>query len=106
MDSYADFGGNYAVPPVRNSGWEEITKPLLSLIEENDRTIVEIVNWGREQSHTGSLVRHMLAWLSFTDLVYYVVPERMWRIGAEPASAVERVKSTVIQDDATQDDNL
>jgi len=115
LNPYLDFRGNYDVPPVHSSKWRALTLPLLALIESRDRPILEIVAWGKAQGHTGSLVRHMLAWLSFNDLVYYVVPEKVWRVGAEPALTVDgstarhaepAVSGGAIWGSATQDDNL
>lgn len=115
MNPNLDFRGNYNVPSVNSFKWEALTLPLLALIESRDRPILDIIAWGKAQGHTGLLVRHMLAWLSFNDLVYYVVPEKVWRIGEEPASAVDRsatrhtkpaVPGSAIRRSATQDDNL
>ena len=80
---------DYNVPPVASSRWKILTQPLLELIEKGDRSIAEIIGWGKERNHSGSLTRHMLAWLSYNNLVYYVAPNAVWRVGAEPAGIAE-----------------
>ena len=80
---------DYDVPPVESCRWKNLTRPLLEFIEKGDRSIAVIIAWGREQERSGTLTRHMLAWLSFNDLVYYVAPSAAWRAGAEPAGVAE-----------------
>ena len=80
---------DYDVPPVESCRWKNLTRPLLEFIEKGDRSIAVIIAWGREQERSGTLTRHMLAWLSFNDLVYYVAPSAAWRFGAEPAGIAE-----------------
>jgi len=73
------------VPPVSDPSWQLLTAPLLRYCRQHPHTIHEIVDWGRCQSHSGSMIRHMLAWLSFNEKVYYAVSAKTWRVGPEPA---------------------
>ena len=69
------------VPAARDPSWEPLTAPLLRYVQAQPRSIDDIVTWGRSQGHTGSLIRHMLAWLSFNDKVVYNVATSLWRHG-------------------------
>ena len=89
MCSDFDCEMNYNVPPVQSRRWKSATLPLLAFIEKGDRSTAEIITWGRGQKHTDMLTRHMLAWLSYSDLVYYVAPSAVWHVGAEPAGLAE-----------------
>jgi len=66
------------VPPVSDAGWQPLTAALLNYVSEADRSIVDIVAWGRSQGHTGTLIRHMLAWLSFDNKVEYDPKTALW----------------------------
>ena len=72
------------VPPARSPAWAVVTLPLFALLRERPRTIDEVVAWGREQGHTGALTRHLLAWLSFRDLVHHDADSRTWCVGRDP----------------------
>ena len=76
-------------PPVSDPSWQLLTAPLLRYCRQHPHTIVEIVDWGRCQRFSGSLIRHMLAWLSFTQKVHYNVATKRWRVGAEPAKIMD-----------------
>ena len=78
------FGRQEFVPAVKDPSWQPLTAALLVHILEADRTIDEIVVWGSSQGHTGSLIRHMLAYLSFQGKVHYAPAEAVWRLGPEP----------------------
>ena len=79
-----DFTKQDSVPAVRDRMWQPLTATLLDYIVAADRPVDDIVAWGRSQGHTGALIRHMLAWLSFTGSVHYVPAEGVWRVGVEP----------------------
>jgi hypothetical protein len=72
------------VPAVRDLSWQPLTLGLLRHLTKGNISIDAVVAWGRSQGHTGALVRHMLAWLSFTGKVHYVPGEAIWRCGPEP----------------------
>ncbi len=79
-----DFRKQEFVPPVKDPSWPPLTAALLEYLALAPQTIDEIVIWGRARKHTGSLIRHMLAYLSFTGKVHYVPAEALWRAGPEP----------------------
>ena len=79
-----DFKKYDTVPAVRDLTWQPLTAALLDYVKACDRSIDDIVAWGRSQGHTGALIRHMLAWLSFTGHVHYVPSKIMWQFGPEP----------------------
>jgi hypothetical protein len=68
------------VPAARDPSWEPLTAPLLDYISEQRRSVDDIIIWGRAQRHTGSLIRHILAWLSFYDKVVYDIRAALWQI--------------------------
>ena len=70
------------VPRVDSPWWAGATAPLLAYFGSGGLTIDEVVEWGREQGLSGSMVRHMLAWLSFRGLVYYDDVFARWRTAA------------------------
>ena len=84
MHDGLDFKKLDNVPPVSDPSWQPLTAALHLYVGEADRSIDEIVAWGRSQGHTGTLIRHMLAWLSFQDNVHYVPSQSLWRVGPEP----------------------
>ena len=55
------------------------------------RTIDEVVEWGRQQCISGCMIRHMLAWLSFNDVVRYDEKDKMWK--SVVRSSIERKRS-------------
>lgn len=67
------------VPRVDSPWWAGAAAPLLAYFGGGGRTIDEVVEWGREQGLSGSMVRHMLAWLSFRGLVYHDDVSASWR---------------------------
>lgn len=74
---------NDDVPKVADPYWKSVTAPLLVFMA-SDHSVDEIVEWGRSQGHTGTRIRHMIAFLSFSDLVHYEPSTRLWKSGAEP----------------------
>jgi len=72
------FKKHDSVPPVSDAGWQPLTAALLDYVKVADRTIDDIVIWGCAQKHTGTLIRHMLAWLSFTGAVDYDTKSNRW----------------------------
>jgi hypothetical protein len=81
---HIDFKKRDFVSAARDPSWRPLTAPLLAYLKARDRTIDDIVAWGLSQEHTGSLIRHMLAYLSFTGAAHYVPAETVWRYGPEP----------------------
>ena len=76
------------VPSVDDDEWISVTKPLLDFMARvKNVTIDEVVEWGRENRYGGPRIRHMLAWLSFKDLVHYDYSSGNWRIGPPPLIA-------------------
>lgn len=92
MHDGLDFKKLDNVPPAKDASWLPLTADLRLYVLDADRTIDEIVAWGRSQSHTGSLIRHMLAWLSFANEVHYVPTAAVWRAGSEPKEIFEHPK--------------
>lgn len=88
-----------SIPPVRDPWWKEASRPLLAFVQESNRTINEILEWGKDHRYTGSVVRHMLAFLSFSDLVYYDPVRRIWLPGAEPPPIEEASVVTEIEEE-------
>jgi hypothetical protein len=82
MKPEMDF--TWGVPAVRCGGWLAWTAPLLAWVLSKDRTIDEVVVWGKDNRHNGSTIRHMVAWLSFTDKIHYDPLSKSWRQGPEP----------------------
>lgn len=72
------FKKHDSVPPVSDAWWQPLTAALLDYVKSADRTIDDIVIWGSSQKHTGTLIRHMLAWLSFTGAVDYDTKTNLW----------------------------
>ena len=71
------------VPAVCDPCWSGLSLPLLAFIRKaKAATIDAIVAWGSEQGRGGTVTRHMLAWLSFQDLVRYDEVKRVWRSGS------------------------
>jgi hypothetical protein len=83
-----DFKKHDHYPAVHDAGWKPLTEPLLLYVAECARTIDDIVAWGRAQGHTGALIRHMLAWLSFKNIVHYSPRSLRWQRGPEPQSDI------------------
>jgi hypothetical protein len=79
-----EFYGSESVPPVSDKSWYAVTPPVFNFILDQDRTIDEIVAWGKSQGMTGTKIRHALAWLSFENQVHYDIPNKIWRLGSEP----------------------
>ena len=84
-------------PPVTSPWWREATAPLLEHFRERVRaggsrrlTIDQVVEWGRERGCTGTMTRHLLAWLSFNGFVRY---DERWEAWVPvPRSMAEIVK--------------
>lgn len=72
------------VPPVKDASWKTLSAPLLRYMEAQPKSTVEILSWCRSQGHTGSLSRHLLAYLSFTNVVRYDPSDSLWKAGPEP----------------------
>ena len=96
-----DFKRYDTVPAVSDPSWPPLTLGLLYHLAEADSTIDNIVVWGASQGHTGALVRHMLAWLSFTGQVHYVPGESVWRCGPEPKETFNDFTSGTLTDRET-----
>ena len=77
---------NYAsdIPIVGDPAWPFLVKPLYDWLATKQRTIDEIVAWGREGGDAGYQIRSRLAWLCVKDMVRYVDgkdgQEGTWRI--------------------------
>jgi len=73
------------VPSVEDPEWAIVTKPLIEHVAKVKKlTTDEVVRWGKEHRHSGSMIRHMIAWLSFNDFVHYT--SGWWEIGPSPTT--------------------
>jgi hypothetical protein len=82
-----NFKKQDSVPAVSDRSWPPLTLALLRHLAEVDSSIDDIVCWGRSEGHSETLIRHMLAWLSFTNQVFYDPHQKLWRCGPEPLVA-------------------
>jgi hypothetical protein len=73
------------VPAVKDSRWKTLATPLFDHLKDRPRSIVEILSWCHSQGYTGSLSRHLLAYLSFTNVIHYDPAISLWIAGPEPA---------------------
>ena len=73
------------VPPVADPFWSGQTAGLLAFVTAAEAVTIDgIVAWGEMNGHTGPMIRHMLAWLSFKDLVHYEAGPEVWTLGPTP----------------------
>lgn len=80
-----EFYGSESVPMVSDKSWYAVAHPVFDFIFDQDRTIDEIIAWGKSQGMTGTKIRHALAWLSFENQVHYDITRKIWRLGGEPS---------------------
>lgn len=93
------------VPPARDPWWVDVTLPLLGFFREGSKTVDEVVAWGKERDHTGSMIRHMLAYLSFMNQVHYDADLRIWSIGPSPVETDQEVTPSASDDGAGESDD-
>ena len=68
----------FNVPRVSDSWWVDATALLLAFFKKG-RTVDEVVAWGRQQRISDCMIRHMLAWLSFNNVVRYDEEIELWK---------------------------
>lgn len=68
----------FNVPRVSNSWWVGATASLRAFFKKS-RTVDEVVAWGRQQCISDCMIRHMLAWLSFNNVVRYDEEIELWK---------------------------
>jgi hypothetical protein len=68
------------IPNVDNPIWEVETAPLLAELSSRSMTIDEVVIWGAARGDNGTVIKHKLAWLSFTNRAAYDPGARRWTI--------------------------
>jgi len=68
----------FNVPRVSDSWWVDATALLLTFFKKG-RTVDEVVAWGRQQRISDCMIRHMLAWLSFNNVVRYDEEIELWK---------------------------
>lgn len=67
------------VPSCESPRWKVITIPLADTIRDmGGMNMVEMLKWGKARKYTQNFTRHLLAWLSFNDLVEYDVARGIW----------------------------
>jgi hypothetical protein len=77
----------YNTLPARDPAWARTTLPLLRHMRARGPvTIDDVVLWGRNMGHTGNGIRHMLAWLSFNDIVFYNEETNLWEVRRKETS--------------------
>lgn len=81
------------VPPTSDPSWIATSAPLLAFFQEGDHTVDEIVIWGRNNGHSGSLIRHLLAYLSFAGQVHYDDGSKVWKVGSEAFDEVASISA-------------
>jgi len=79
-----DFYGTENVPRMADKSWRLQAPPMFEFVFEKDRTIDEILEWGKARGLTGARIRHTLAWLSVENQVHYDTSGKIWRLGPEP----------------------
>ena len=67
------------VPSCESPCWKIITEPLLKFIKDaGGRSMTEILKWGKMLRYPQNFSRHLLAWLSFNDIVFYDEDRKIW----------------------------
>lgn len=70
---------NDGIPPASDARWEGVARPLLALLRRRDTAIDEVVAWGKENHHSVTLTKNLLAWLSWKGLAECAPGSRVWR---------------------------
>jgi hypothetical protein len=70
----------WRVPSVSDPYWTRLVEPMLLLIGQSPRSIVEIIAWGKQAGVVPMMTKNMLAYLSFHGSVEYDEIFRRWRV--------------------------
>jgi len=71
-----------SVPPICSPMWAE-TAPSLRAFLVSPKSIDEIIEWAARQCISATMIKNMLAWLSFQGQAKYNSESRCWMQGSD-----------------------